>query len=146
MTEREIIDCIQNINEKNKIRKIDNFSHKIEDKDLHLLIMPSHKWFWTTAAEILQYIGFPRLEIVLPDLLVWLQDMNWPGADKVINILSTCKPKLILPFIENALKTAAAEDDTMWIAGIKKLISNLEIKEDDFSDKDIIHLLTLSDY
>lgn len=54
-------------------------------------------------------IGFPALNPILPALLDWLQDMNWPVARATRNLLEKAGPEII-PHIRAIL----AGDDDVW--------------------------------
>ena len=55
----------------------------IDDVDLHLLLQPFSKAHWDGAAEVIINLGYPRVKNILPGLLIWLQDLNWPGARQI---------------------------------------------------------------
>lgn len=65
--------------------------------------------FDTAAIERARQIGFPALNPVVPDLLAWIQDANWPVAPRVGSLLSDAGPE-ILPFIRAVLNG----DDAVW--------------------------------
>ncbi|MCH7321719.1 DUF5071 domain-containing protein [Solibacillus sp. MA9] len=54
----------------------------------------------------------PANEVVplLPELMTWMQDMNWPVAKSVVELLLTY-PTEITPLIDEVL----AGDDDMWV-------------------------------
>lgn len=54
-------------------------------------------------------VGFPALNPVLPDLLAWLQDMNWPVAPSMVELLSTSGSEIV-PHVRAAL----ASGDAIW--------------------------------
>lgn len=51
-----------------------------------------------------------RLEHHIPALLLWLQDMNWPGADTIARLLRTFGKPIIAP-IQQILQ----DKDGTWI-------------------------------
>lgn len=53
--------------------------------------------------------GYPAVEPVLPELLEWLQDTNWPVAQTLAPFLASIGPPLI-PHIKKIFET----DDEMW--------------------------------
>lgn len=62
--------------------------------------------------------------IIAPiELIYWLQDMNWPGADIIAKYLHS----LPNDQIANAIKMVLASDDEMWIYWIKEIWSNEEL-------------------
>jgi hypothetical protein len=113
----------------------------INEKYINMLIRPVDKRFWENAALVLKKIGYPRNELAIPGLLEWLQDMNWPGAWIALETLQDIDILALLPYIENALKKAVAEDDEMWIMAIKELaINRLKIKATDFTNPELFEV------
>jgi hypothetical protein len=60
-------------------------------------------------ARALVALGFPGVEPVLPRLLEWVQDMNWPVAQVLAPFLAGIG-KPLAPHIERVLRT----DDLAW--------------------------------
>jgi len=75
--------------------------------DIRTLI-PQTK-FDTERAEQAVAAGYPAVEPILPELLEWIQDCNWPVARVLAPFLGTIGAPLI-PHIRKILAT----DDTMW--------------------------------
>lgn len=57
----------------------------------------------------LKKLSFEEIEPIVPKLLEWLQDMNWPVAEPVANVLKPFADR-ITPQIIDILRT----DDNMW--------------------------------
>lgn len=68
--------------EEEKEDAIDKLQY-IMDEDLHLLLQPISKDYWDGAAETVVRLGYPRVKSILPGLLQWIQDTNWPGAGQI---------------------------------------------------------------
>ncbi|WP_261378304.1 DUF5071 domain-containing protein [Paenibacillus agilis] len=53
-----------------------------------------------------------RKELIelLPELLTWLQDMNWPISIEISEILVKIVPRETIPLVKNILKS----DDDLW--------------------------------
>jgi hypothetical protein len=85
----------------------------IEDVKLHLLLQPISKNHWRNAAIVLKEIGYPRVKAIIPELLQWIQDMNWPGAQEIVDLLVTIDDKIV-PYVKQALKSG----DGIWIMWI----------------------------
>lgn len=71
-------------------------------------LLPAHK-LDTDAASKLVALGFPAVEPVLPALLEWLQDMNWPVARVVQPFLAGIGAPLAPP-----IRTVFASGDSLW--------------------------------
>ncbi|UQZ32619.1 hypothetical protein C2I18_03025 [Paenibacillus sp. PK3_47] len=87
----------------------------IDEKDLPLLAQPLGKEHWDGAAEVLSQIGYPGIKSILPELLVWLQDLNWPGAGAVSRLLIDVGEPLI-PELQRVMAGEPADEEWMyWI-------------------------------
>jgi hypothetical protein len=82
----------------------------LEDSKLHLLLQPVSKSYWSNAAIVLKRIGYPRVKSIIPELLEWIQDMNWPGAQEIADLLITVDDE-IAPYVKKVLKSG----DGIWI-------------------------------
>ena len=71
-------------------------------------LIPKHKFDQETV-EKLEKLSFEQLKPIIPELLEWLQDMNWPIARPVADILEPHIDKIV-PEIIKIFKT----DDGMW--------------------------------
>jgi hypothetical protein len=71
-------------------------------------LIPKHKFDEEVIIE-LKKLSFEQLRPIIPELLEWLQDWNWPIARPVADILIPFVDRLT-PDILKILKT----DDTMW--------------------------------
>jgi len=117
----------------------------IDDDRIQLLIQPGDKSCWGNAARILKNIGYPRNHKVIPDLMAWLQDMNWPGAEIIMEILESIDRKTLIPYIEDSLEKAADDDDFLWITAIKELVTGLQMPDADFHNE-TYELLKLAEW
>lgn len=89
---------------------------QLEDQELPLLIQPLTKGHWDGAAEVIRQIGYPRVNSILPQLFVWLQDLNWPGAFEIGEFLCDIGEPLI-----PGLKLVIADNyssDSEWVAHV----------------------------
>ena len=72
------------------------------------IILPRDKHD-TLAVDQLADLGYPIISPVLPDLVKWLQDANWPVAGPISDLLvKTGKP--VLPLLLEVLKG----NDAIW--------------------------------
>ncbi len=96
---------------------------KLDDKDLGLLLQPvSDKAYWKGAAQALKRIGYPRVRGILPGLLAWLQDMNWPGADYIFELLLSVDDETLIAHLKDVLRKARDQNDEMWIYWLRELV------------------------
>ncbi len=82
----------------------------LEGSKLHLLLQPISKSYWRNAAIVLKRIGYPRVKFIIPQLLEWIQDMNWPGAQEIVDLLITIDDEIV-PYAKKVLKS----EDGIWI-------------------------------
>lgn len=82
----------------------------LENSKLHLLLQPMSKSYWKNAAIVLKKIGYPRVKAIIPELLKWIQDMNWPGAQEIVDLLITIDDEIV-PYVKKVLKSG----DGIWI-------------------------------
>lgn len=87
----------------------------INEEDLPFLLQPNSKGHWDGAAEVIVSLGYPRVRSILPGLLEWIKDMNWPGAFTIANFLKTIGSPLI-PYIKEVLQKHSS--DEIWIEWI----------------------------
>lgn len=78
-----------------------------EMNDTHTMI-PQHKSDLKRANNAIM-AGYPKVVPILPELLKWLQDINWPVAQILAPFLASIGTPLI-PHIQKILQT----DDEIW--------------------------------
>lgn len=92
----------------------------INEEDIPSLVLYKSK----IAAKALKQIGYPRVKNIMPDLLVWLQDINWPVAMDIAELfVSIGKPAL--PLIKGVLLS----DDYIWKSWIMQYVISSWNKE-----------------
>ena len=87
------------------------------------------KDIWENCASIICERSDKELQYYLHDMLCWIQDMNWPGADiiqrRLINFSDTDNLANEIAFIVPHL---AKEEDYVWIENLAVLLQNESIK------------------
>lgn len=131
---------------KNTQEKSINSLISINDEKLHMLVQPIAKSHWENASIVIKHIGYPRIKNIIPTLLIWLQDVNWPGALTILDVLAQIDKKNIIKQLEQTLITAKNDEDYMWIGGLKRLIEKTDINANDFSSKEIFNIIELADW
>lgn len=84
---------------------------KIGGLDIKALL-PQHKSD-SESVEKLRTLSFEQIEPIIPDLLEWLQDINWPIAGAVADVLTPFVGKIV-PDIIRVLKSSD-EEWKYWI-------------------------------
>ncbi len=94
---------------------------------MHLLVQPISKDYWDGAAETVIRLGYPRVKSILPGLLEWIQDLNWPGAGEIADFLLEIGDPMI-PYVKDVLNQHS--DDQEWVYWIfEKLIDHWNTKQ-----------------
>lgn len=73
-------------------------------------LLPRHKAD-TDRVKMIKNMDREQIVPLLPDLLEWIQDMNWPVAPSVLELLLTF-PKEIVPHVQDAL--SSEDDNWKW--------------------------------
>jgi Domain of unknown function (DUF5071) len=76
----------------------------------HRLIDNKHD---VQKAQALIALGYPAIEYALPELIEWLQDINWPVARVLAPFLADIGAPLA-PYIKAALLEAERTKDGTW--------------------------------
>ena len=98
------------------------------DYDIKKLILPLDirydigKKHWENAASVICGKKESTILMIVPDLLIWLQDMNWPGAWKILDRLNSLPKESILLHKENAIRTAKNSNDEIWIDNLNNIL------------------------
>ena len=71
-------------------------------------LLPRHK-LDNDRVEIIKKMDRDKILPLLPNLLEWIQDMNWPVAPSVLELLLTF-PEEIVPHVQDVLSS----DDENW--------------------------------
>jgi len=119
---------------------------QLQGADLNSLIMPGSKRNWENAAKALSRIGYPGISPVISNLLEWLQDPNWPGADTVESLLCSVPKAELVSRLSISIAHAVAEADYMWLGSLKRLASRAKIVRGDFIDGNDYDSLSLADW
>lgn len=102
-----------NNDKETQIRAIDSLSMR-EDYDFKNLILPINKTCWENAAIVISRKNDQILIENIEEILVWFQDMNWPGAKILRDRLSKLDKSLMKPKIQKVIDKAKKEGDEIW--------------------------------
>ena len=79
-------------------------------------LLPKDKYD-NSNIENLKKLQDEEIKPLIPELLTWLQDYNWPITKEVLNVLKG-RENLVFPYIADIL----AGDDVMWKCWIMELL------------------------
>ncbi|WP_268624634.1 DUF5071 domain-containing protein [Paenibacillus alvei] len=106
---KQLLTYLQGDTSSDKLQEAKIQFKKLKDEELKILVQPINKMHWDHAADVLIEIGYPRVHKILPDLLEWLMDINWPGANRISEFLVSIREPLI-----PSIKEALISNDMMW--------------------------------
>ena len=102
-------------------------------KCINVFILPEHlecsKNVWENCAKILANRTDKELQPYLIDILLWIEDMNWPGAIIIDDRLKKFHDMKMLSFaIKECVKRASATDNHIWLKNLSELMDNTKLK------------------
>jgi len=101
------------------------FISALQEAEHSYLIRPTeYVRSWENASIVFLMLSDTEIEQYLLDLLNWLKDLNWPGAEFILKRLQRVSSDLLCVPLENAAKLASASHDEQWLAWISILIAN----------------------
>ena len=109
-----------------------------------MFLQKGEKGAWENEAKVLYYRGYPKIIDVLPGLFEWLQDINWPGSNVVMCILSKLPKEVLISELEQASHKAYTTNDLGWLYWLREFMEKNNLTESDFNNKDIYVLLKKS--
>ena len=112
-----------------------------ENFDFNNFIKDAPKEQMANLVEIIANKKFEEQYKSIDGLLYLLQDLSWPGSEKAMTLLKTFPKKILLPYLENALKEANKENDDNWLGNLKMLINYHSFTKGDFKNIDLIQVL-----
>ena len=112
-----------------------------ENFDFNNFIKDAPKEQMANLVEIIANIKFEKQYKSIDGLLYLLQDLSWPGSEKAMTLLKTFPKKILLLYLENALKEANKENDDNWLGNLKMLINYHSFTKDDFKNVDLEQVL-----
>jgi hypothetical protein len=113
-------------------------------KTINAFILPMHsgcnKNVWENCAKILSKQTDKTLEPYLGQLLEWLEDLNWSGAEIILERLKKFLAVESLMFnLKHMVDLASATKNITWLINMAELLDNEELKK--YSSNDTIKTL-----
>ena len=97
--------------------------------DYRDLILPNEgKEYWENCAKILVRLDNEKLTELLSELLVWFQDLNWPGGIIILNRLQELPTQTIEKSVLETIEKAILTKDYLWIEFLLYL-NNIKTKK-----------------
>lgn len=101
-----------------------------QEKNFDIFIQPFtlqyNKNVWDGCAKIVCTKSDEEIEKFLPALLMWIQDLNWPGATKIMERLEKIPHNMLNKYLQDAIREANDKKDSSWLYWLKELNSNGE--------------------
>jgi hypothetical protein len=98
-----------------------------KDEIINKFISETQKEQWHNAIRIIEKLEASDQIKAVPQMLLLLMDLNWPGALPAVEIMKKLDAESLKPYIVEILKRADKENDTIWIAWIKYLIEQINL-------------------
>jgi hypothetical protein len=95
--------------------------------DLSLIVQKGDKSCWQNEARVLLILGYPRFREVIPAMLEWLQDLNWPGSNEIVEALASMPKDDLAGYLSKAAERALGEGDTDWLDGLRHLVREVRL-------------------
>jgi len=97
--------------------------------DVKNLIQPSlGKQYWENSARVLLQLPQEFISGNEGLLLDAIQDINWPGTELIIELLSRQPISTIIQLYKNAYENAKLVEDDLWVRGLYLLGEKLNIQ------------------
>ena len=98
---------------------------------IQFLIRPfAWKDVWDNAARIIVAQTDAALERYIPQLLIWLTDINWPGADLIFKRLIQFSGEKLEAWIDDAKRWAKMDGNLYWEESLEDLRTKRAAKKD----------------
>lgn len=81
---------------------------------------------WEPFAEQVCSLSDEEIIPFIPDMLEWLQDMNWPGAVLYAKRLRTLPKEVVYPVVERTISQAKKENDEIWMENLQDWLDGIE--------------------
>ena len=85
-------------------------------------------------------------EQALQGLLFLFKDLSWPGASMAFDIIKQIPKDKVLIDLEIALSDAFEENDGIWVANLKQVISYFRFTKKDFKKINLSKVLQISEW
>lgn len=93
-----------------------------ETFDVTLLAIHSSKAFCDIDAIVLSKMRYERLLPAIDDLFRWIWDLNTPGAEEILMLLTGFPTEVFMPHYEDAVRKAITYNDSTYLGNLSYYI------------------------
>lgn len=99
----------------------------LDSRDLLFLFQPqSYPYAWESCAQIIAQHADDELIPYVKQMLEWIEDLNWMGAEIIFERLKAMEPhKLKKPYLR-ALQAALTDDNEEWLSYLSGLYPTMQ--------------------
>ena len=104
-------------------------------KNINVFILPRNSGYgknvWENCAKILESKTDRELFPYVSNLLVWIQDLNWPGAMIILERMKKFEEDItfLSAFVRDIVKIANWTCDEIWLKNLSELLDNKKLRE-----------------
>ena len=121
-------------------QKKSGFIAALQETEYKYLLQPKDYFSsWDNASIVFLMLSDDDIEPYLFNLLGWLQDLNWPGATRILDRLQRVPAKLLVEPLERASKLASDNNDESWLGWLSILIATPRMNK--LLNADVFNLL-----
>ena len=114
--------------------------------DMQHCIQNASKDSWENLVDVLSKKENMIKEQALQGLLFLFKDLSWPGAGMAFDIIKQIPKNKVLIDLEIALSDAFEENDGIWAANLKQVISYFKFTKNDFKKINLSKVLQISEW
>lgn len=140
--QHELFQDMHQLSENQQREKIKNLALDFHYNNLYFAdIRCYQKKYFFYSAQVLVLRGYPKIQDVIPELLMWMQDINWPGSYEIFQLLCTIPKDVFMPFFIEAVKKAYMEHDLAWMSWLYPFIEEFQIEKNEFQQAELFDSL-----
>lgn len=114
-----------NYDDKDEQKKIISIlADEVSGIQIKKLIQPMSKKYWLNSSKVIKQIDTNAIKEFSADLLVWLQDLNWPGAFNILNLFEKIDFENFSQGFYESIDLAIKEKDEIWVENLVELKNN----------------------
>lgn len=99
-----------------------------------------NKAVWHNCAKVICYHNDAELEPYLQDMLLWLEDINWPGSELILNrLIAFQRIDALVLHLRTLVPILVYGNEINWLITLSQLLENSLLL--DTIDKEILSLL-----